>query len=669
MDKFRISTQFQPAGDQPEAIEKLAGNILKGEKYQTLLGVTGSGKTFTMAKVIEATNRPTLIISHNKTLAAQLYMEFKQFFPDNAVEYFVSYYDYYQPEAYIPHRDLYIEKDSAINDELERMRLAATYRLLTRSDVIIVASVSCIYGIGSPENYGKMILFLEQGMKIRIDDIAEKLVVMQYTRNEFEFTQGIFRIKGDIVEIYPAYSQTAIRVEMSGDTVEKIVEIDPVTKNPVNRLDRLAVYSASHFVMPENTIQRVVKDIETELKGRLEFFKDRPVEYERLKTRTNYDMEMLLEMGYTKGIENYSRLIDGRKPGTPPSTLIDYFPKDFLMFIDESHVTLPQLHGMQAGDYSRKKNLVDYGFRLPCAYDNRPLNFEEFEKKINQVVYVSATPDDYEAEKSGKKNIAEQIVRPTGLVDPEIMVRKTKGQVDDLLAEIKKRDGKNERVLVTTLTKKMAESLTAFMKEKGVKCRYLHSDIDTLERVQIIRELRQGKFTALIGINLLREGLDIPEVSLVAILDADKEGFLRSGTSLIQTVGRAARNVNGTVIMYADTMTDSMKRAIGETGRRREKQAAYNKEHNITPKTIVKEIQGIKAKMYEMDYFTVPVLEEEMEFDYKDKEDLMRQLEAEMIREAKELNFEKAAILRDKMEEIRGYGAKKMKKKKYIFNL
>jgi excinuclease ABC subunit B len=492
---------------------------------------------------------------------------------------------------------------------------------------------------------------------------------MQYTRNEFEFTQGIFRVKGDIVEIFPAYSQTAVRVEMLGDTVEKIVEIDPITKNPVNRLERLAVYSASHFVMPENTIQRVVKDIESELKERLEFFKDRPVEYERLKTRTNYDIEMLLEMGYTKGIENYSRLMDGRKPGTPPSTLIDYFPKDFLMFIDESHATLPQLHGMQAGDYSRKKNLIDYGFRLPCAYDNRPLTFDEFEKKINQVVYVSATPNDHELEQSGKKNIAEQIVRPTGLVDPGIVVRKTKGQVDDLLSEIKKREAKNERVLVTTLTKKMAESLTAFMKDKGVKCRYLHSDIDTLERVQIIRELRQGKFTALIGINLLREGLDIPEVSLVAILDADKEGFLRSATSLIQTIGRAARNVGGTVVMYADTMTDSMKRAIGETGRRREKQLEYNKEHNITPKTIVKDIQGIKAKMYEMDYFTVPVLEEEMEFDYKDKEDLIRQIEAEMIKEAKNLNFEKAAILRDKMEEIRGYGAKKMKKKKYIFNL
>jgi excinuclease ABC subunit B len=669
MDKFKISTQFQPAGDQPEAIKKITGGVANGEKFQTLLGVTGSGKTFTMAKVIEETNRPTLIISHNKTLAAQLYMEFRQFFPDNAVEYFVSYYDYYQPEAYIPHRDMYIEKDSAINDELERMRLAATYKLLTRRDVIIVASVSCIYGIGSPENYGKMMLFLEQGMEIRIDEMAEKLVVMQYKRNEFEFTQGIFRVKGDIVEIFPAYSQTAVRVEMNGNRVERIIEMDPITKNRISETDRLAVYSASHFVMPENTIQRVVKDIETELEERLKFFKDRPVEYERLKTRTNYDMEMLLEMGYTKGIENYSRIIDGRPPHTPPSTLIDYFPKDFLMFIDESHATIPQIHGMQAGDFSRKKNLIDYGFRLPCAYDNRPLNFEEFEKKINQVIYVSATPDDYEKDKSGKNNIAEQIVRPTGLVDPEVIVKKTKGQVDDLLVEIKKRADKNERVLVTTLTKKMAESLTAFMKDKGVKCRYLHSDIDTLERVQIIRELRQGKFTALVGINLLREGLDIPEVSLVAILDADKEGFLRSSTALIQTTGRAARNLNGTVIMYADTRTDSMKRAIGETDRRRVKQIAYNKEHNITPKTIVKEIHGIKAKMYEMDYFTVPAMEEEFEFNYKDKEDLMRQLEAEMIREAKELNFEKAAILRDKMEDIRQIGVKKMKKKKYIFNL
>jgi excinuclease ABC subunit B len=669
MDKFKISTQFEPAGDQPAAIEKLKNGVERGEKFQTLLGVTGSGKTFTMAKVIEETNRPTLIISHNKTLAAQLYMEFKQFFPDNAVEYFVSYYDYYQPEAYLPHRDMYIEKDSAINDELERLRLSATHKLLTRRDVVIVASVSCIYGVGSPEISRQMRLYVEQGDKISINEITEKLILLQYKRNEFDFKQGIFRIKGDIVEIYPAYSLTAIRLEFFGDTLEKITEIDAVSKDSISSMKNTAIYAATHFTMPVDMLKKGIARIKIELEARLKELQGKTVEYERLKTRTNYDIEMLEEMGYCKGIENYSRIMEGRQPGSAPYTLIDYFPKDFLMFIDESHVTLPQFHGMQAGDFSRKKNLVDYGFRLPAAYDNRPLKFEEFEKKINQVIYVSATPDEFELEQSGRKNIAEQIVRPTGLIDPEVIVKKTKGQVDDLLSEIKKREEKGERVLVTVLTKKMAESLTAFMKDKGVKCRYLHSDIDTLERVQIIRELRQGKFTALIGINLLREGLDIPEVSLVAILDADKEGFLRSETSLIQTTGRAARNLNGKVIMYADVMTGSMKRAISETNRRREKQVKYNKENNITPKTIKKEIQTLKGRIYDMDYFTVPVLEEEMEFEYKDKDDLIKKLEEEMLKEAQSLNFEKAAILRDKIEDIRAVGVKKMKKKKYNFKI
>jgi excinuclease ABC subunit B len=667
MDKFKLTTKYQPAGDQPGAIEKLAQGILKKQKYQTLLGVTGSGKTFTMAKVIEKINRPSIIISHNKTLAAQLYMEFKEFFPENAVEYFVSYYDYYQPEAYIPHRDMYIEKDSAINEELERLRLSATHKLLTRRDVIIVASVSCIYGVGSPEYTKQMRVYLEHNDRITIDELAGRLVSLQYKRNEFEFSQGIFRVKGDVVEIFPAYSTTAIRLEFFGDTLEKISEIDPVSKNSIAVLRNIAIYAATQYVLPEAQLKKGIGQIKIELEERLKQLKDRPVEYERLKARTNYDIEMLEEMGYCKGIENYSRILEGRQAGTAPYTLLDYFPEDYMMFIDESHVTIPQFHGMFAGDYSRKKNLVDYGFRLPAAYDNRPLKFDEFEKKMNQVVFVSATPDEYETGLSGAKNIAEQIVRPTGLVDPEITVKPTNGQVDDIMQEIKIRAEKNERVLVTVLTKKMAESLSSFLKDKNVKCRYLHSDIDTLERIQIIRELREGKFTALIGINLLREGLDIPEVSLVAILDADKEGFLRSGTALIQTIGRAARNVEGRVIMYADRQTDSMKRAIGETNRRREKQVAYNKEHNITPVSIKKEIKNIMGSIYEMDYFTVPLLEEEAEYRYKDVEDLIKQMEGDMIKHAKALNFEEAAKLRDKIEDIKDGGVRKQKKKKYKF--
>jgi excinuclease ABC subunit B len=620
-----------------------------------------------MVKVIERTNRPAIVISHNKTLAAQLYMEFKEFFPQNAVEYFVSYYDYYQPEAYIPHRDLYIEKDSAINDELERLRLSATHKLLTRRDVVIVASVSCIYGVGSPEYIKQMRFYAETGDRLTIDELSANLTRLQYTRNEFEFTQGIFRVKGDIVEIFPAYSVTALRFEFFGDVLEKISEIDPVSKSTIAEMKKTAVYPATHYVMPEDMLKKGIEGIKTELEARLKSFEGHPVEYERLKTRTNYDIEMIQEMGYCKGIENYSRIMEGRKPGSAPYTLLDYFPEDYLMFIDESHVTIPQFHGMYAGDYSRKKNLVDYGFRLPAAFDNRPLKFDEFEKKMNQVVFVSATPEDYELEKSGTENIAEQIVRPTGLVDPEITIRKTAGQVDDLMVEVKKRAELGERALVTVLTKKMAESLTEFLKERGVKCRYLHSDIDTLERIQIIRELREGKFTALIGINLLREGLDIPEVSLVAILDADKEGFLRSETALIQTVGRAARNVNGRVIMYADVVTGSMKRAIDETNRRREKQVQYNIENNITPRSIKKEIKKIMGSVYEMDYYTVPVDGGEQGYQYKDAADLIRQLEADMVNEAKALNFEKAAELRDKIEDIKDTGVKKQKKKKYRF--
>jgi excinuclease ABC subunit B len=667
MDKFKISTKYQPAGDQPEAIKKLSGGITGGQKFQTLLGVTGSGKTFTMAKVIEKTNRPSIIISHNKTLAAQLYMEFKEFFPENAVEYFVSYYDYYQPEAYIPHRDLYIEKDSAVNDELERLRLSATHKLLTRRDVIIVSSVSCIYGLGSPEYTEQMRLYLEGGDKINRDVLLGRLVELQYKRNEFEFSQGIFRVKGDIVEVFPAYSTTAIRLEFFGDTLEKISEIDPVSKNTIAVFKNVAIYPATQYIMPEPMMKKGIARIKTELETRLKELEGRPVEYERLKSRTNYDIEMLEEMGYCKGIENYSRIMEGRSPGTPPYTLLDYFPKDYLMFIDESHVTVPQFHAMYAGDRSRKQNLVDYGFRLPAAYDNRPLKFEEFEKKINQVVFVSATPDEYETELSGKNNIAEQIVRPTGLLDPEIILRPTNGQVDDLMIEIKKRAQKNERVLVTVLTKKMAESLTSFLKDKNVKCSYLHSDVVTLDRVRIIRELREGKFDALIGINLLREGLDIPEVSLVAILDADKEGFLRSTTALIQTIGRAARNVEGRVIMYADRQTDSMKQAIGETQRRREKQRAFNKEHNITPVSIKKDIKNLMGSVYEMDYYTVPLAEEEAEYKYKNVEDLIRQLEGDMIKQAKAQNFEEAAKLRDKIADIKDVGVRKQKKKKYNF--
>ncbi|HDT14866.1 MAG TPA: excinuclease ABC subunit UvrB [Firmicutes bacterium] len=669
MDKFILKTQFKPEGDQPGAISKILKGISESRKFQTLLGVTGSGKTFTMAKVIEKAGRPALILSHNKTLAAQLYMEFKNFFPENAVEYFVSYYDYYQPEAYVPHRDLYIEKDSSVNDELEKMRLAATYKLLTRRDVVIIASVSSIFGIGAPETYKNMRLYLEEGMEEGINEISSRLVQMQYTRNEFEFSRGMFRLRGDIMEIFPAYSDSALRIEFFGDRIETMAETDPVSKDVRNRLRRASVYPATHYVIEEGSIKDVVKKIQKELEEQLKVFKDSPVEYERLKTRTEYDIEMLLEMGYCKGIENYSRIMDGRKPGEPPFTLLDYFPEDYLLFIDESHATIPQVHAMFGGDRSRKENLVKYGFRLPCAFDNRPLTYKEFEERINSAVFVSATPAEYERKKSGEY-IAEQIVRPTGLIDPKIIIKPASGQMDDLMREIKKREEKNERTLITTLTKKMAENLTAFLSEKGIKCRYLHSDIDTLERIEIIRELRKGKFTALIGINLLREGLDLPEVSLVAILDADKEGFLRSATSLIQTAGRAARNLSGTVIMYADRKTGAMNTAIKETERRRKKQAEYNKKHGITPQTIKKEISGIMGSVYAMDYFTVPIAEEERKIEYKDRDDLIKQLEKEMIKEAEKLNFESAALLRDRIEDIRGgKRIKKEKKKSYKFEV
>ncbi len=652
---FKLKSNFQPKGDQPQAIKKLINGLKSGKKFQTLLGVTGSGKTFTIANVIEKINKPTLIITHNKTLAAQLYEEFREFFPENAVEYFVSYYDYYQPEAYLPETDIYIEKDSSINETIDKLRHRATYSLLERNDVIIVASVSCIYGLGSPEAYYNMILYLEVEKEINRDFILEKLVEIHYERNDIDFHRGTFRVKGDIIEIFPAHEEEkAIRVSLFGDIVEEIKEFDVVSGKTIRNLGKITIYPATHYIAPQERLKWAVKEIRKELEERVKYFlsKNKLLEAQRLQQRTNYDLEFLEELGYCKGIENYSRYLTGRAPGEPPPTLLDYFPKDFLIVIDESHVTIPQLKGMYRGDRSRKETLVEYGFRLPSALDNRPLKFEEFETHINQIIFVSATPADYELEKCNNE-IVEQIIRPTGLVDPEIVVKPAKNQVDDLIGEINKVIERKERVLVTTLTKRMAENLSDYLKELGIKSIYLHSEIDTLERIEIIKELRKGTYDVLVGINLLREGLDIPEVSLVAILDADKEGFLRSKTSLIQTIGRAARNINGKAILYADIMTKSIGEAVKETTRRRKKQLEYNKKYNITPETIKKSIKDDMATLYMMDYFTVPKIEEEQEdFKLVDKRkipEMIKKLEKKMKEYAKHLEFEKAAEIRDKI--------------------
>ncbi len=641
-----------PKGDQPKAIKELSEGIQKKISHQVLLGVTGSGKTFTAANVIANVNKPTLVIAHNKTLAAQLYGEFKTFFPENAVEYFVSYYDYYQPEAYLPSTDTYIEKDSMINDDIDRLRHAATRAVLERNDTIVVASVSCIYGIGSPEDYREMHLFIEEGMHTERDAFLRKLVDMHYERSE-DFKRGNFRVRGDIVEIFPSFSgDNAVRVEFFGDDIDAIYEFDPLTGRILRRLTKIALYPNSHWITPRPRLEKAFSAINAELKERIDFFlaQNKQLEAQRIEQKTRFDMEMLREFGYCHGIENYSRHLSGRAPGEPPYCLIDYFPEDFLIIIDESHATVPQIGGMYQGDRSRKQTLVDFGFRLPSALDNRPLTFNEFKHRANRVIYISATPANYEIEKSNHR-VIEQIVRPTGLTDPEIDLKPVKGQVDDLLGKIKKRAEKGERVLVTTLTKKMAEDITDHYQELGIRARYLHSDINTLERVEILRDLRLGKFDALIGINLLREGLDLPEVSLVAILDADKEGFLRSARSLIQTSGRAARNINGKVIFYADTVTGSMKTALEETDRRRKIQEKYNTKHKITPKSIIKNITNILNSIYEADYWTVPAVAEER-VEYAD-EATIKKLEKEMKKAAEKLEFEKAAELRDRIKAIK----------------
>ena len=651
MPEFKIKSDYRPSGDQPEAIAALTDSINRGNRHQTLLGVTGSGKTFTIANVIERVQKPTLVIAHNKTLAAQLCSEFREFFPDNAVEYFVSYYDYYQPEAYVPSTDTYIEKDSSINDEIDNLRHSATAALFERRDVIIVASVSCIYGLGDPEDYTDLMLSLRPGMQKDRDEVIARLVDIQYTRNEIDFKRGTFRVKGDVLDIFPAASfGTIFRVEFFGDEIERITEVDPLTGEIIGTRTYIAVFPASHYATSRAKMERAVHTIEAELEERLKYFReqDKLLEAQRLEQRTRYDIEMMREVGFCSGIENYSRHISGRAPGSAPYTLIDYFPKDFLLVIDESHVTVPQIGAMYNGDRSRKESLVEYGFRLPSAYDNRPLTFAEFEQKVNQVIYVSATPGKYEREKS--KVVVEQIIRPTGLVDPEVIVKPIQGQIDDLMEEIRVRVARNERVLVTTLTKRMAEDLTQYLNEVGIKVRYLHSDVETIERMEIIRDLRLGVFDVLVGINLLREGLDLPEVSLVAILDADKEGFLRSETSLIQTIGRAARNVNGKVIMYADQVTHSMQAAISETNRRRQLQLEYNEVHGITPKTIQKSVHAVietlKAAEEGTEYRVdrQDALDEEMPVDK-----LIEKLTAEMKAAAKELQFEKAAALRDQI--------------------
>jgi len=654
---FKLVSTYKPQGDQATAIQALTRGVFDREQHQVLLGVTGSGKTFTMAKVIEAVNRPTLVMAHNKTLAAQLYHEFKSFFPHNAVEYFVSYYDYYQPEAYVPAADLYIEKEATINDELDKLRLSATRSLFERRDALIVASVSCIYGLGSPEAYYGMMLFVEKGQKIKREDITRKLVDILYERTNGEFRRGTFRVRGDVIEVFPTYDDMAYRIELWGDQIESLSQIDPLFGTVKQKYVRLPIYPKTHYVMKEETRASAVESIKKELawwEPELEK-QGRMVEAQRIHQRTMFDLEMIKAMGYCHGIENYSRHFTGRLPGEPPPTLLDYFPRDFLMFIDESHQTVPQLRGMYAGDRSRKEVLVEYGFRMPSALDNRPLTFEEFEHRTNQLVYVSATPGPYELTKSAGV-VVEQIIRPTGLIDPPVEVRPVKGQIDDLLHEIRARVDKGERVLVTTLTKRMSEDLAEYYAEVGVKCRYMHSEIETLERVKILRDLRKGEFDVLIGINLLREGLDLPEVSLVAILDADKEGFLRSSGSLIQTIGRCARHLNGRAILYADRMTDSMKRAMDETSRRRAIQSAYNEEHGITPESIVRPLDMSLAAIVAADYADVSVSEAEGMPEFKSQEEVdayVTKLETEMREAAKRFEFEKAAKLRDQIKELR----------------
>ena len=652
--EFKLHSEYQPTGDQPQAIEKLVKGFKEGNQSHTLLGVTGSGKTFTMANVIQQLNKPTLVIAHNKTLAAQLYGEFKEFFPENAVEYFVSYYDYYQPEAYVPSTDTYIAKDSAINDEIDKLRLSATAALIERRDVIIVSSVSCIYGLGEPENFEKMMVSLRPGMEKDRDEVLRQLVDIQYDRNDMDFKRGTFRVRGDVIEIIPANeAETAVRVEFFGDEIDRITRIDVLTGEIKEELNHVAIFPASHYVVPAEQIKRAAAAIEEELEERVRYFKseDKLLEAQRIAERTNFDIEMLKETGFCSGIENYSRHLAGYAPGTPPNTLMDYFKDDFLIIIDESHKTIPQIRGMFAGDQSRKKTLVDYGFRLPSAMDNRPLNFGEFESKIDQILFVSATPGEYEADHEMLR--AEQIIRPTGLLDPKVEVRPVEGQIDDLVGEVNKETAAGHKILITTLTKRMAEDLTDYMRELGIRVKYLHSDIDTLERTQIIRDMRLDVFDVLVGINLLREGLDIPEITLVAILDADKEGFLRSEVSLIQTIGRAARNSEGHVIMYADTITDSMRLAIDETERRRTLQEAYNKEHGITPKTIQKSVRELISISKE-------IAQEELRFEKdpesmsrKELEKLIADIDKKMKKAAAELNFELAAELRDKMIELK----------------
>jgi excinuclease ABC subunit B len=661
MDKFVLKSKFKPIIQQSEAVEKLAQGIRDGAKSQVLLGVTGSGKTFTLANVIEKINRPTLVISHNKTLAAQLYSEFKEFFPHNAVEYFVSYYDYYQPEAYVPQTDIYIEKDASINDRLDRLRLSSTTSLMSRRDVLVVASVSCIYNLGSPEDYKEYLIYLEKGQKIDRDEVLLKLVNIQYERNDTEFVRGRMRVRGDTLEVFPAYRQDAIRIRFFGDEIEKIYQIEAVSGKEISELDKVAVYPAKHFIVSEPRLEDALKEIEKELEGRLSELNKlgKFAEAQRLNARTRYDMDMLREMGYCNGIENYSRVLSGRPPGARPSCLLDYFPQDFITLIDESHVTVPQINGMYEGDRSRKNTLVEYGFRLPSCLDNRPLKFPEFMQITNQRIYVSATPSPFERKEAGE-HIAEQVIRPTGIVDPPIEVRPTKDQIDDLLKEIKKRADKNERVLVTTLTKRMSEDLTEYLEAKGVKVKYLHSDIETIDRSRILKELRQKKFDCLVGVNLLREGLDLPEVSLVAIFDADKQGFLRSQTSLIQTAGRAARNIHGLVIMYADSISMAMKLTINECERRRKIQLRFNEEHNITPQTIQKAIRsGIEEFDEEAAEEIVLEATGQSEEEYAFSNYLGR-LEREMEAAARNLQFEKAALLRDKIKEMKLEGKHSM---------